>query len=190
MSNNITKQNKIDIQNINDSFEKATSKIVLCNGCTKCCENGIVYTLPEEEERLTKIGVKLFEIDGVKFIQRNNDGSCSMLDKTNKKCSIYADRPMCCRAFPLDIFSRNGKLEWAIYNYCPEERIITINKKNNEAELNTEILSYITDSIENNLNENVIRFLETEDKVVAKVEYLDEYSDDYLIIGPVIKKVS
>lgn len=186
----MTTQNNSEFKKINDSFEKASSKIVSCNGCTKCCEKGIVYILPEEEEGLIKIGVKLFEIDGVKFIQRNTDGSCSMLDKKNKKCSIYSNRPMCCRAFPLDIFSRNGNLEWAIYNYCPEERIITINKKNNKAEIDTEIVSYITASLENNLTEKVIHFLEKEDKVVAQIEYLDEYSDDYLIIGSVIKKVS
>ena len=63
---------------ISDNFSK---KIVSCNGCTKCCESGIAYALPEEVDHLKSIGVPLIEFDGINYLKRDQRGACSMLDK-------------------------------------------------------------------------------------------------------------
>lgn len=52
-----------------------------------------------------------------KFMKTNKDDGCIFFDKNTAKCSIYNNRPIDCRLFPLDIVKRNEKLYWAIYNY-------------------------------------------------------------------------
>jgi len=191
MIKNYKRQNIEDhsIRRLISSFELASNKLVSCGGCTKCCESGIVYVLPEEKEHLQATGVPLVKIDGVHFIKRKADGSCSMLDKENKRCTIYEKRPMCCRAFPLDIFSRRNKLEWSVYTYCPVDRVIPLKKREGKAKIDIEVVSMLTSSIEEVLSKEVLRFLAKEDKVVAQVELLDEHSEDYEILGPVLKEM-
>ncbi len=172
----------INKMNLIDAIDNASSKLVSCQGCTKCCEKGIAYVLPEEKDHLQSIDVPLIEIDGINFIKRKSDGSCTMLDKEKKRCSIYENRPLCCRAFPLDIFSRHGKLEWAVYTYCPTDRVIPIIMKEGNAEVDFNRISELTTSIEHNLTPEVIKFIVKEDKVAAQVEILDDFKDDYKIL--------
>jgi Fe-S-cluster containining protein len=179
----MNKLNQIALDNI-------SSQIVSCKGCTKCCEKGLVYILPEECKSLESIGVPLIEIDGITFIQRKSDGSCSMLDKQHSRCTIYENRPMCCRAFPLDVFSRNGKLEWAIYTYCPTDRIIPIRNNDGKAGLDFLAVSRLATLMEQNIPEKVFHFLEQEDKIAAEVELLDEYKDEYKILGNITKDIT
>jgi Fe-S-cluster containining protein len=192
MINNHRRQNIDNFKGgqLRSAFEQASNKLVSCRDCIKCCETGIVYVMLEEKERLRSIGVPLIEIDGVHFIKRKRDGSCPMLDKENKRCTIYENRPMCCRAFPLDIFSRRNKLEWAVYTYCPIDRVIPTIEKNGKPEIDLEVITFLTASLEQHLSEKVLKFLAKEDKVVAQVEILDDYSDNYEILGPVLKKWS
>lgn len=179
---------KTAVLNLSHAVEKTSQKLVDCAGCTKCCEKGIAYVLPEEKANLESKGVPLIEIDGISFIKRKNDGSCSMLDKVNKRCSIYADRPLCCRAFPLDIFSRRGSLEWGVYTYCPTDRLIPITKVGEEAALDNDVALYLASALEKYLTSDILQFLEREDKVVSQVEILDEHKNDYVILGSVLKK--
>lgn len=181
---------KTNNSSLSQAAEKTSQKIVNCAGCTKCCEKGIAYVLPEERANLESIGVPLIEIDGISFIKRKSDGSCSMLDKANKKCSIYKDRPMCCRAFPLDIFSRRGRLEWGVYTYCPTDRLIPITRAGEKAVLDNDVALYLASSLEKFLTPDVLRFLEREDKIVSQVEILDEHKNDYVILGNVLKKAT
>lgn len=166
-------------------LDTASSALVSCQGCTKCCEKGLVYILPEEKERLQSLGVPLIEIDGVPFIKRKPDGSCSMLDKQHSRCSIYEDRPMCCRIFPLDVFSRNGKLEWAMYTYCPKDRMIPMKRDDKgKAHVDREVVAMLADQLEGQIPQPVLRFLATEDAVAAQVEILDDFKDEYTILSP------
>lgn len=186
---NQIKTETLNEYNFNELLKKTdemTSKIVACHGCTKCCENGVVYVLPEEKEKLKKIGVPLIEIDGITIIERKQDRSCPMLDKKNKKCTIYEERPFCCRAFPLDVFSRNGKLEWGSYTYCPEDRIKPLVNRNGKLELDIDVIETIINKFERNLTPDIITFLSSEDKVCAKIEVLDNVRDEYKIIGPIL----
>jgi Fe-S-cluster containining protein len=189
LNNNETPTHKETQQStLRAAIERALSKLVSCEGCTKCCEKGIAYVLPEEKEHLELLGVPLIEIDGIYFIKRKKDGSCSMLDKENRQCSIYSDRPMCCRAFPLDVFSRRGRLEWGIYTYCPTDRLVTITGNNRKASVDFDVVCHLASSLEKHITEDVLDFLEREDRIVAKVELLDEHRNDFKILGPVLKK--
>ena len=101
----------------------ASSRLANCRGCTSCCERGgLVYVKDDEREALSRLDVPMINISGVTFIKRLADGTCPMLDRVGKQCSIYEDRPLCCRLFPLDILSIDRKLQWAVSNQCPEER--------------------------------------------------------------------
>lgn len=172
------------------AIENTSKRIVNCAGCTKCCEKGIAYVLPEERSKLESLEVPLIEIDSITFIRRKGDGSCAMLDKVNKRCSIYKDRPFCCRAFPLDVFSRRGRLEWGVYTYCPTDRLVPITKNGDQSELDTEVVRYLASDLEKHLKGPDLKFLEQEDRVVAQIEILDEHKDDYIMVGEVLKKAS
>jgi Fe-S-cluster containining protein len=113
-----------------------------------------------------------------------------MLDKANKRCSIYTKRPFCCRAFPLDVFSRRGKLEWGVYTYCPPERLVPITEGPQGKSLDAEVLPYLTASLEEEISGAALKYLGAEDQVVAQIEILDEYKDEFAILGDVLKEPS
>lgn len=165
-----------------------SNKLVHCDGCTKCCESGLVYVLFEEISHLSSIGVPLIKIEGIHYIKRKSRGECSMLDKQHSKCSIYEDRPLSCRLFPLDLFSRNGKSQWGIYDYCPKENVKPIILRNGKPELDLEQISILSDLIDRNLPQRIFDFLIYEDKITAQIELLDPYKDEIKFMGQ--KKLS
>lgn len=89
-----------------------------CNGCS-CCSAGTVYVLPWEVEELRAKGIEVIDFMGGYFIPTVRENGCIYNSATNKKCEIYADRPICCRLFPFDIFyyPEHG-LCWVVYNKC------------------------------------------------------------------------
>lgn len=171
------------------AVEDTSKRLVKCAGCTKCCEKGIAYVLPEEEKDLKALNVPLLQIDGITFIERRADGSCAMLDKANGRCSIYEDRPFCCRAFPLDVFSRRGRLEWGVYTYCPPERVLPIATTEQGPTLDSEVVLHLATSVEKQISATVLNYLAEEDQVVAQIEILDEHKDDYVIVGEVLNQL-
>ena len=181
--------NPVELNDLYKVADEVSNKLVSCNGCTKCCESGLAYALPEEVDNLTSIGVPLIEIDEIHYIKRTPRGKCSMLDEQHSRCSIYEDRPLCCRIFPLDLFSRDlegGKKikpSWGIYNYCPPENVKPIVLKNKRPELDLETISIMSDLIERSLPKKVLNFLFNEDKVTARIELLDNHKDDFLILN-------
>jgi Fe-S-cluster containining protein len=110
-----------------------------------------------------------------------------MLDKVAKKCSIYENRPLCCRAFPIDIFSRNGELEWGVYSYCPPERVNPIILSDEGAEIDWEIVSLMTSIIEEYVPTPLLDFLAKEDKIASRIEFLDDHANDFITLGPISK---
>jgi Fe-S-cluster containining protein len=181
--NKISMESKNNYNNALKSIGKISDQIISCKGCTKCCENGVVYVMPEEIEGLIELGVPLIEIEGINIIQRNKGGACPMLDKVEKKCKIYDQRPYCCRAFPTDVFYRNGKLEWGVYTYCPDDRIKPIAMKDGKAELDLDILYLLLSRYEKELPPKFIQFFKQEDEVCSKIELLDNLKDEYKIIA-------
>lgn len=178
------KMNKsLELKELYKIAEDISNNLVSCNGCTECCESGIVYVLPEEVSHLESIGVPLIKIDGINYIKRNPYMICSMLDRQHSKCSIYEDRPLCCRIFPLDIFGRESKLLWGIYNYCPKKNVKPIILRNQKPELDLEVISMMADSIEKSLPKKVLNFLFEEDRVTAQIELLDNHTEDFITFG-------
>lgn len=173
-----------DFEKIRSLTDEVSHKVVSCQGCTKCCEKGLVYVMPEEKESLLELGVPIINIDGIDFIKRRSDGSCWMLDKKNKKCSIYERRPFCCQVFPLDLFSRHGKKEWIMYTYCPSDRIKPITMNNGDPKIDFDKIGKIVLSLDNNIPEKVFSFLAKEDGVASEIELLDEYRDEYQVLNP------
>jgi len=180
-----------DLTKLLNKVDKISENLVSCNGCVKCCGAGIVYTLPEEEERLKKINVPLINIDGIRYIKRKDDGSCFMLDKQYSRCSIYDDRPLCCHLFPLDIFNRYGinRLSWGVYDYCPTENVKPISQKEGQAELDLFTIEIMAHSIEKEMPKRVLEFLLKEDKVTSEIEILDDGHDRFQVLSPITIKV-
>jgi Fe-S-cluster containining protein len=175
-----------ELQRLYEVADDFSKRLVSCNGCTKCCESGIVYVLPEEKSRLESLGAQLINIDGVDYIKREN-GVCSMLDRQHSRCSIefYKNRPLCCRLFPLDVFNRDYQTKWGVYNYCPSEKLNPILLTGSEPRINLFILSIMISRLEKNIPKRVLNFLANEDKVTAEIELLDKHNDDFLLLDRV-----
>jgi Fe-S-cluster containining protein len=178
----------IELEKLYQIIDKFSNKLVSCRGCTKCCESGVVYVLPEEVEHLKSKGVPLINIEGIDYIKRNN-GVCSMLDKQHSNCSIsfYKDRPLCCRMFPLDIFNRQSHPSWGVYNYCPQENVKPILLTSEKPELDLFIISIIADSMERALPKKVLNFIINEDRVTAEIELLDDHADDFITLDRIVR---
>lgn len=167
--------------NVLEMLDSISIKYVSCKKCIKCCNEGLVYILPSEIDRIQALDVPLIEINGVTFIKRSKEGKCPMLDENNKLCEIYSDRPICCRLFPLDIFHRDGTIKWGIYTYCPNgENTGLIVLKKDEKEIDFEKLTFIVSSIEKILGESSIRRMIQEDSVCKKIEILDKLKNEYI----------
>src|SRR5438105_6059641 len=106
---------------LNHAAETASKRLVNCKGCTVCCERGGLVFLEEDEVAgLNDLEVPILRVNGVPFIKRLADGSCPMLDKGRRECTIYEDRPLCCRLFPIDGLRVEGRLRWGVSDICPD----------------------------------------------------------------------
>lgn len=70
----------------------------ICRGCGKCC--GIVPFMPDEFDKVKHRAVVSYEIIPFlhgSIVPETKDGFCVFLERLNKRCSIYLDRPNVCR---------------------------------------------------------------------------------------------
>ncbi len=75
-----------------------------CTECGKCCLNTQMELLPEDIERIIKLGYRLTDFavfDGEMWRLRNVDGHCIFLNPQTMQCTIYENRPIGCRLYPL-----------------------------------------------------------------------------------------
>lgn len=93
---------------------------------------GYVWLIKSEAERLYERGVPLVQINrGPTFIHSfplEKDGApdvsvryppCSQLCTDSRRCSIYEDRPLVCRLYPLGLETTEyGKIVWGIHLDC------------------------------------------------------------------------
>ncbi|OHA04521.1 MAG: hypothetical protein A3A28_03510 [Candidatus Sungbacteria bacterium RIFCSPLOWO2_01_FULL_47_32] len=103
--------------------------------CAECQDPdcmGYVWLLKEEGDRLYEIGVPLVQINGgptfIHSFPQNRDGSlnpsekyppCSQLCADSRRCSIYPDRPMVCRLYPLGFETgSDGTIHLALHLDC------------------------------------------------------------------------
>ena len=177
-----------NLEEFKEYVSETSNRIVSCNGCVECCKTGgIVYVLPEEVQKLKEIGTNIIEIDGLNLIKRTHKGYCSMLDIQHNRCTIYEDRPLACRLFPLDVFYRNGVLEWGVYDYCPEDNIKPIITDGSNPRLDLFCLELIVSQIEKRIPLNVLNLLKNSDRTIARIELLDHHKDDFVIIDKILK---
>ncbi|MBU4287112.1 MAG: YkgJ family cysteine cluster protein [Proteobacteria bacterium] len=179
-----------NIKSLRCAMERAAKLVVSCKYCTSCCENGLVYIFDEEVPIMQALDVPLVNIKGVHYIQRKIGGSCPMLNSKNQGCSIYPDRPFCCRLYPLDVFNRSGKLEWGFYTFCPEKKKKAGAMVTAEGASNHGLVLQALRMIENILGEERMKYLAYEDLVSAEYELLDQFRNEYVILGDLITQFS
>ena len=93
---------------------------------------GYVWLLKKEVERLYERGVPLVQVNnGPTFIHSfsaTTQGkpdlsvrypSCSQLCTDSRRCSIYQDRPLTCRLYPLGLETKaDSMIVWALHRDC------------------------------------------------------------------------
>lgn len=103
-----------------------------CRDCQDPDCMGYIWLLKKEAERLYDRGVPLVQVNnGPTFIHSfpvNGEGKpnlsvryppCSQLCSDSRKCSIYEDRPLVCRLYPLGLETKgNGTIVWALHRDC------------------------------------------------------------------------
>jgi hypothetical protein len=162
----------------------ASSRLVNCKGCTACCEQGgLVYVRDEEVEPLEKIGVPIISVGGVAFIQRLPDGSCPMLDRAAKQCSIYEQRPLCCRLFPLDVLTIDGKLNWALSTHCPDDRKRLEAPQQTGSFVGSGSIGRIASTLETCIDKHDVAYFERKERVSARVEVLEDDQNGWVSVG-------
>lgn len=176
-------ERKDKLSTIRSVAENTANLVVGCSGCTSCCENALVYIFDEEVEIMKESGVPLTNICGVHFILRDKGGGCPMIDHVKSTCSIYEERPICCRLFPLDLFNRNGKAEWGYYNFCPKERQDAGRLCSDTGHLNMGLVLQALHMLEETFGESRIKYLKNEDLVSKKHELFDTFKYDFEILG-------
>lgn len=92
-----------------------------CQTCRLCEEHvGLVYLFDDEASKAKKYRLPVLTTSqGVKYLGRTRDGWCSSFDPSTNTCSIYTDRPLCCRIYPLDLMKFDGIVWWVIHAECP-----------------------------------------------------------------------
>lgn len=169
--------------------EKATGiscNLVDCKGCTICCEKGgLVNVLKQEVDTLRCLGVPLFEIDGINFIQRLQDGSCPMLDREGRGCSIYEHRPLCCRLYPLDVISIGRQLRWALATLCPENRKHFETWQGPDSQIGSGSIARIATNLGTVLVEKDIVFFKRKEDVLAAIELLDDDQNGWIPLSEI-----
>jgi len=88
--------------------------------------------------------------------------------------------------YPLDLFSRNGELEWGLYQFCPvEQKREAVLVLNNTGRMDHGLVLQALRMIENLFGPERIHYLAKEDLVASKIELLDRHRHDYSIVGQV-----
>jgi radical SAM protein with 4Fe4S-binding SPASM domain len=103
-----------------------------CRECQDPDCMGFIWLLGQEVERFYELGIPLVQVNnGPTFIHSfptNTNGQlnlsvryppCSRLCDNGRRCSIYPDRPMVCRLYPLGFETKaDGAIVWAVHQDC------------------------------------------------------------------------
>lgn len=100
-----------------------------CQKCKDPCCYGYIWLLEKEAGNLYKKGVPIIEINkSVNFIHSFPSKNGKILVNQIKppcilskkeKCSIYKNRPLVCRLYPIDIKKQAGIFYFVIHKECP-----------------------------------------------------------------------
>ncbi len=105
------------------------SASAICGSCATsgCCRVDPAFLTEVDIARLKEATgreessfVRTEVVDGAtaKFLRFKGDGSsCVFFDDRLSRCTVYADRPTDCRAFPFDLDLEDGRLYWIKYEF-------------------------------------------------------------------------
>jgi uncharacterized protein len=102
-----------------------------CSNCGVCCTETEMLLSKKDIARLEKRGFKhrdFAKYDKLGYAQlKNRGGYCIFYDKTNRQCSVYADRPSGCRVYPVIVDEESGIV---LDTICESRGSITDQEKN------------------------------------------------------------
>ena len=83
-----------------------------CSNCGICCTETEMLLSKKDIKRLEGKGFRLIEFaqfDRQGYVQlKNRDGYCFFYDRSNRRCSVYPDRPSGCRVYPVILDEEKG----------------------------------------------------------------------------------
>ena len=110
-----------------------------CSGCQDHDCEGFVWLLEKEAETLYSHGIPIVEVnESLSFIHSFEEkGGCLMIEKPkppcilrkNGLCSIYSDRPLVCRMYPVGFARHEGSLFLALHKDCRFSRSLSGDEK-------------------------------------------------------------
>lgn len=87
-------------------YSRETPFSYTCNGCARCCYDKLIQVNPYEIARLaSNLIIRPYEFiasylrDDGPYLKAKPDGSCVFLGPEG--CTVYGDRPLVCRIYPL-----------------------------------------------------------------------------------------
>jgi Fe-S-cluster containining protein len=136
-----------------------------CQTCRRCEENvGLVYLLGNEAGKAIRRELPVLTTsEGVQYLGRTTDGWCSSFNPATNTCGIYADRPLCCRIYPLDLMKLDGAVWWVIHAECPIAQRF-------QWERRLSILAAMTAAMERVISDEQVENWLTQDKTSQAVE--------------------
>jgi Fe-S-cluster containining protein len=101
-------------------FLEFTEGFTLCPQCERC-ERSLVYLSPREQEAARSLGLPLYGKGSATRLNRKGC-RCPFYLGPEKGCANYADRPLICHLFPLDIIEReeDETYWWVLFGACEE----------------------------------------------------------------------
>ncbi len=115
-----------------------------CSNCGICCT--------ETEMLLSEKDINLLEMKGfvksyfAKFdrqgyaLLKNREGYCVFYDLTKKQCSVYSDRPLGCRVYPVILDEEKGIV---FDDICDSRNTISEKEKNYKGKIVVNLLKII-----------------------------------------------
>ena len=151
-----------------------------CRECRLCEEHvGLVYILKGESERVRRHRLPILRTSsGVEYLGRVPDpesrkggtspaarthGWCCAFDWRTNTCSIYNDRPLCCRIYPLDLMRLEGEVWWVVHSECPIAQRF-------QRQRNLDLLCAITAAMERLISDEELEQWLTQDKFSQMIE--------------------
>src|SRR5581483_798372 len=136
-----------------------------CQSCRLCEEHvGLVYLLGDEAVKANEHSLPIItSSQGVQYLSRTRDGWCSSFDPNTNMCRMYADRPLCCRLYPLDLMQLEGAVWWVIHAECPIAQRF-------QKERRLAVLAAITDALERALSKEQLNRWLIQDKMSRGIE--------------------
>jgi Fe-S-cluster containining protein len=163
----------------NTKIDNIINKVVKCDNCHSCCKHSSGFVLSHEVERLKKLKVPLQKVGNIHFMALNPDGTCPNLNDQNK-CSMYEDRPIACRMFPLNLMDRQDFIKkWVFFSFCPTENQLLMDAS---GYVSNRLILMTTHELEKCFNRQEIEEMLEADRMVSQVDYLEVGMNNYFTV--------